>query len=188
MRGGKSLYFQFGTGFHAESQSEFGGNLVVDGQLFPAFDSRIRDFNGTAVNRPVGTDVSVDQSGFRAGVQAIHAHVIAEVVRPGSVLRQDEKGLIGAGAVRVPEAGLGFGAFLKRNGRDVLHCIRPFCPEMVVPFAWRQPSTVQIVFSEMRQPAVGRSDPCIHSRLVLVVVFLFCFYKASFVCLLSLGL
>ena len=36
MRGGKSLYFQFGTGFHAESQSEFGGNLVVDGQLFPA--------------------------------------------------------------------------------------------------------------------------------------------------------
>ena len=90
---------------------------MVDGQLLPAFYSGIRDFNGTAVNRPVGTDVSVDQSGFRAGIQAIHAHVIAEViaevVRPGSVLRQDEKGLIGAGAVRVPEAGLGFGAFLK---------------------------------------------------------------------------
>ena len=59
---------------------------MVDGQLLPAFYSGIRDFNGTAVNRPVGTDVSVDQSGFRAGVQAIHAHVIAEVVRPGSVL------------------------------------------------------------------------------------------------------
>lgn len=104
MRSDTLLYFQFGTGFHAESQSEFGGNLVVDGQLLPAFYSGIRDFNGTAVNRPVGTDVSVDQSGFRAGIQAIQAHVIAEVVRPGSVLRQDEKGLIGAGAVRVPEA------------------------------------------------------------------------------------
>ena len=43
---------------------------------------------------------------------------------------------------------------------------------MVFPL-WRQPSTVQIVFAQMRQLAVGRFDHRFHIGLVLVVVFLF---------------
>ena len=90
-------------------------------------------------------------------------------------LPPDGKDLIEATLVHFLEAGLDFFIAFRENERQrhFLCCLRTRWSEMANSFAWRQPSTVQIVFAKMRQLAVGRFDHRFHIGLVLVVVFLF---------------
>ena len=89
-------------------------------------------------------------------------------------LPPDGKDLIEATLVHFLEAGLDFFIAFRENERQrhFLCCLRTRWSEMANSFAWRQPSTVQIVFAKMFPYRVGFG--CRFS-------ILFCSDKASLV-------